>query len=369
MKRAYIIRHGAYGDHIHMSHIPKILTQEGYEVTFQYNLKGVQIHSFNPYIKHHVFREPTAEELSGDPILNYQLYKHYKKIKKEYDLFINFDRSLEGTLITDEKTHEYFMPKHWRNKKYGNTCFYDQSVLWAKLPKKYLGRTGDLYFRDKEHECIERIFEPIRNKGKKILIWSIAGTMWQKAIYPWSQKVCEEFQKRHPEVIVFVTAGPEYSEHAWGVLFSKGMDCSQVPAVNVISQWPFRQALLATKYADMLITPETGLGIGAGVYETPKIMLLTAASIKNIVGNDKNDFSMQSEAWCSPCHRAIYNMDVCDTIPISEEASCSIFNAGKTNKLPICVFFDQNKVLNQMEKMYECSKKRKIQKYEPMVTV
>ena len=47
--------------------------------------------------------------------------------------------------------------------------------------------------------------------------------------------------------------------------------------VHRSGRMPFRQALLMARYMDLVVTPETGLGIGAGAYGTPKIMLLTIA--------------------------------------------------------------------------------------------
>ena len=89
---------------------------------------------------------------------------------------------------------------------------------------------------------------------------------------------------------------------------------------------------------DMVITPETGLGIGAGAFGTPKIMLLTAASLRNIGGNDDNDYSIQSPAYCSPCTRAIYDTDYCE---LDEKGGC------------IRVNFPMEMVLDRMQVVYD----------------
>lgn len=344
MKRVYLIRYGAFGDHLHMSHCIRAFKEEGYHVSFEYNWKGAQIHAFNPYIDNHVYNEPSKELYEGTEKARYQHYKRLEKLKKEYDKVVDFTLSLESSLIAGGATPHYFLPKKTRNKIFGQICFHDQSVKWAGLPSKYYGGTSEVYYRKKEHDRMKEIFQPIRDKKQFILIWSLAGSMWQKAIYPWSKEVCDEFQRRHPDVFVVVTAGKEYKDSGW-----EGDN-----VMNVIDKYPFRQILLATKYANALVTPETGLGIGAGAYGTPKIMLMTAASIKNIVGNDKNDFSMQADVWCSPCHRAIYDMDTCQTIKVDKEVRVAHGDNDRVAKeLPICVFFDKEKVLNQLEKIYE----------------
>lgn len=346
-KRAYLIRYGAYGDHLHMSPVLRALKEEGYEVTFEYNTKGAQIHSFNPHIDKHVVHEPEKGLYTKEEKACYRHYKRIQEIRRQYDKFVDFGGSLEQALIADEMSVDYFRSKAERDRKFGQISFEDQTMKWAGLPKKYWGRKPEVYFRKREHDRIREHLQELHDSGKYIILWSIAGSMWQKAIYPWSKKVCDEFQKRHPETHIFITAGPEYKDFVW-----EGPNVT-----SVVGKWPFRQALLACRYLNLVVTPETGIGIGAGAYDTPKIMLMTAASVKNIVGNHKNDFSIQSEAWCSPCHRAIYHMDHCDTQPIEGEYKVYHDPQGSkepktANKLPICVFFDENRVLAQMEKAY-----------------
>tara|TARA_Y100000310_G_scaffold342437_2_gene445709 strand:- start:1637 stop:2734 length:1098 start_codon:yes stop_codon:yes gene_type:complete len=342
-KRVYLIRYGAYGDHLHMSHIVRAFKEEGYHVTFEYNTKGAQLHTYNPNINVHVLHEPCKGLVDQEEDAMYAHYKKLKKIKKDYDRFVDFSNSLEKSLIAGHADVGFFLSKKERETKYGQISFHDQSVLWAGLPKKYFGGKPEVYYRRKEHERVKELLQPMKDKGQFILIWSLAGSMWQKAIYPWSKEVCDEFQRRHPNVFIIITAGPTYKNNVW-----EGKN-----VMSVVDKWPFRQALLSTRYANALITPETGLGIGAGGYDTPKCMLMTAANLKNIIGEDKNDFSIQSDAWCSPCHRAIYNMDLCDTQPMEEGVKVAYGNDKTANKLPICVFFNKDKVLEQMEKMYD----------------
>lgn len=317
-------------------------------MTFEYNIKGAQIHAFNPYIDKHVVHEPEKGLYTREEDACFRHYQKQKRIKKEVDHFVDFGGSLEESLIASERHPDYFLDKATRNKRFGQICFHDQSVKWAGLPEKYYGRRSEIYFRKKEHDRVKEILEPIRAKYPFLMMWSIAGSMWQKAIYPWAQEVCDEFMRRHEDVYLFLTAGPEYKDMMWSG--DRVYNCLE-------KKHPFRQVLLMTRYINLLVTPETGIGIGAGAYGTPKIMLMTAASVKNIVGNDENDFSMQSEAWCSPCHRAIYNMDTCNTLPVQRE--CVVGHSENPDEkrqtareLPICVFFDKNKVLEQMEKIY-----------------
>jgi ADP-heptose:LPS heptosyltransferase len=329
-KKVYIIRWGAYGDHVHMTNVIKAFDEDGWDVTMEYNIKGAQIHSYNPRIKKHVFLEPTAKEHLKKG--KFWLSDHLKSIEKEYDKVVNLQGSLEGALIAGKDRPMYYWPKSMRNARNTHICYYDQSMIWAGLTdKKYMGWSGEIYFPKEEHEFVKTYLEKniIEPNKKFTILWALRGTMWQKAIYPIAKDVCNEFLRRHPDAHI-ITTGDD---------FCKKWEWEHDRVSHKSGRIPYRQALLMSRYMDLVVTPETGLGIGAGAYGTPKIMLLTAASLKNIVGNDNNDFSLQSDAWCSPCTRAIYDTDQC--------------MCDEVNNLPICVAFDKEKVLNQMETVYE----------------
>jgi len=325
MKKVYLSRSGAYGDHIHMSNVIKAFDEEGYHITLEYNYKGAQIHSYNPRIDKFVYFEASDPKYKDKDVEFF--YNRTKKIKEENELYINFSGSLEDALIAPENKPEYFWPLKMRRAKNANICYYDQSMIWAGLTdKKYMGWTGEIFFPREEHHFIKRYLEPYADNF--MILWVLRGTMWQKAIYPIAKDVCNEFIRMHPKTVIFTT----------GDNFCKKWEWEHPRVFHKSGKIPFRQALLMAKYVDLVVAPETGLGIGAGAFGTPKIMLLTAASLKNIVGNDKNDFSLQSDAWCSPCTRAIYNTRNC---PVDSNT-----------KLPICVNFDKKRVLQRMDEVY-----------------
>ncbi len=329
MKRVYISRFGAYGDTCHCSHIPRIFKEEGYQVTFEYNYKGAQLLALNPFIDKHIFFEPPKEWIENHESSLVARYQKNKRLKEEYDWVIDLSGSLEGALIPGESDPQYYRFKKYKAKHFSNICFYDQTVKRCFLPEKYFGRVGELYFKRDEHARAIQWFEPL--KDKFIIIWALAGSMQQKAIYPWVKPVIDEFHKMHPDTLFILTAGPEHKDKAWQNEYT----------IDLVGKMPFRQIALMTKYANAVVAPETGLGIIAGSYSTPKMMLLTAASLKNIVGNDRNDFSLQSPSWCSPCQRAIYNTDYCQT----------------KNGHPICVYFPKDIILRKLEEIYSCGHK------------
>jgi ADP-heptose:LPS heptosyltransferase len=357
-KKVLLIRYGAYGDHCHVSNAIKAFDEEGYHITFEYNLKGYDLHRYNPRIDEHIMFDPMTEEfrqvLEKNPSA---LRERWEDNQGYYDDIVIFQDSLENQLIESEDKVEYYWPLYLRRAKNANICYYDQAIKWANLPDKYYGRTGELFFKKQEHENIGISME--KYKDNYVILWALRGTMYQKAIYPLAEPVITEFCKRHPETVVITT----------GDSWCTNLEWEHPNVVHKSGKINFRTAVLLSKYVDMAITPETGLGICAGAFGTPKIMLMTAASLKNIVGNDKNDYSLQSEAYCSPCTRAIYNTYNCpvlDQYAPDDPATRAYVQNNQRMKLPICVNFDKETILNRMEEVYALHYRRK--QYDPSDT-
>lgn len=341
-KKVLLIRYGAFGDHVHCSNVIKAFDEEGWHISFEYNYKGTQIHKLNPRIDCHIHFDPYEESFK----------EHWKKhpnalkehISSHYDYFdkvVTFQDTLENALIEPESKSSYFWPLYRRRAKNTNICYYDQSMKAAGFTDdKYMGWTGEIYFTHEEHERVGKFMQE-KHGDHYVILWALRGSMYQKAMYPWAQEVCNAFLDRHPEAWI-ITTGDEMCQK---------MEWEHPRVTHYSGRVPYRQVLRLSKYVDMVVTPETGLGIGAGAYGTPKIMLMTAASLKNIVGNDTNDYSLQSEAWCSPCTRAIYNTHNCPTITGMYD-----FDGMP---LPICIQFDREQVLGRMEEIYQAGIPRK----------
>jgi ADP-heptose:LPS heptosyltransferase len=340
MKRVFLYREGAFGDHLHMSNVIKAFHEDGWEVTFLYNLKGAQIHTKNPRIAHHQVFESSGAYFTPEKAK--KLQKKLAKASQEYDRFVSFQKSLEDALIANEATAEYFWPLKKRRAKNTKRCYYDQSMLWAGLAEeRYMGWTGEVFFDSAEHEFIKAWLRKYVG-DKYFILWAMRGTMYQKAVYPLAEELCTMWLKHHPNTVIVTTGDKFCQQWEW--------DDDRV--VHKSGRMPFRQALHLARYADLVVTPETGLGIGAGCFATPKIMLLTAASLTNIVGNDENDYSMQSPAWCSPCTRAIYNTANCPPgrsvyhVRMGE-------NEVVEEPLPLCVDFEIEEVFERMREAFE----------------
>ena len=105
--------------------------------------------------------------------------------------------------------------------------------------------------------------------------------------------------------------------------------------------YPIKQSLLMTKYANLVISGESGLPIASTLLGTPTIQLMTAASIINHGSEFPNDYSLQSPIECSPCHKGSY-----------EYIGCSRFTyLGLL--YPKCIQFNSEVVIERMNEVYD----------------
>ena len=323
-KEIYIVRYGAFGDQLFASPLPRAFKEEGYEVTFEYNWKGAQILESNPFIDKHEFCDPHMDKMTHTALLT-----RHREIQSKYKNFINLSGSLEQSLTSNQKDPVYYYPKKWRVAAKCHMNYYAQCMRWAGLPEKYWDRTGEMFFSQEEHEIVKKYLEPY--KDKFIILWGLKGSMHQKDISHWSREAIDEFHKKHPDTFFIVTTGAE----------NKGVDWENNYVKSTVGKMPFRQVALMCRYVNGVVSAETGLGVAAGAYGVPKMQCLTTCSLKNIVDNDINDYSIQSDVWCSPCTRAIYDTATCECI----------------DDYPICTYFKKDVVLEQLEKIYKCGYK------------
>ena len=332
MKKVLLIRYGAYGDIIHCSMLPRLFKEKGYEVHFEYNFKARQLLAHNPHISQHIVYEPTTDEeikeCKNKKEINEKLQKRYEKYKTKYDKVINLNDSLERGTIAMEDMESYDLSQEERKALYDNN-YYDWTLKWAGLGDLVgQGIKGEVYFTENEHAMAKSFID--NHKDKFILLVNLSGTSLHK-VYPFMGQVIQRFLDEHEDAIA-ITTGDQSCQL---------LEFKHDKIIHKSGVWPFRQSLLVAKYVDGVVGCESGMMVGATMWETRACQLMTAASINcHIPSGQKKDFSIQSKAPCSPCFKGPYTYRGCP--------SDQILN------LPLCVTsFDKDDVLAQLNKMYE----------------
>ena len=250
-------------------------------------------------------------------------------INGNFEKHINLQYSLEYGYIAMENQPDYYRNDEYRRTKFGGHNYYDQTSLCAGYPE-WVGQCGELYFLEAEENLVKGFYEE-KYKDSFVLIANLSGTSKHKIFYN-AEQIIKEFLVRHPDAVCFTMGDKDVADN----LEFKGERIKNCAGIV-----PYRQSMLMTKYANCTIGAESGLMVAATLLGCPTVQLMTAASIKNHGGDFVNDFSLQSPVKCSPCHKGPY-----------EYIGCPTFDHLGI-KYPVCVRFEAQTILNQLEKTYD----------------
>jgi len=321
MKKVMISRYGAFGDVLHCSHLPRLLKEKGFDyVAFETNQKGYQILVDNPYIDELISFNPQLPSLKTAPIS--VLWKHWEIISEGYDKFINLFRTIEHKYLAMEDMNEYYMNDTFRRKKYGGINYYDTQTIEAGYPDD-LGRKGEVHFTDEELNIVEK-WVGRRSKTFNVLV-NLSGSSLHKRFVQ-AKEVCEKILSRYKDAHIILTGDASCEEYAF----------EGTRIESICGKKPFKQVMCIAQYMDLVITLESGLGVASNLFEVPTIQLMTAADLVNHGDGVKNDLSLQSPAKCSPCHKGPYKYIGCSA----------------KDGLPICVYFEVDKILEKVDEAY-----------------
>ena len=320
MPSVLIARHGASGDMIHCTNLPRLFKENGYDfVGFSTGKKGINILKNNPFIDQIHYAE--LADFTRVLGLNY-FDTRLSLIGRRYDRIVNLNQIIEVGALAGQFQKEYFLDQETRNRM-GGENYYDISVRAAGFPHLIGKYRGELYFSKDEEEVVSK--DLAKHEGKFKLLINLSGSSPHK-VFVQAREVIAKVRAKYPDSVIFTT----------GDDLSKGIDGDDSDVIKLSNKKPFRQVLLMAKYMDCVIGAESGMMVGASCHGVPTIQLMTAASIKNHCEYSENDYSLQSPARCSPCHKNPYDYWGCPT----------------KNNYPLCVFFDTDIIMNQIERIH-----------------
>ena len=333
-KRACVIRYGALGDAIILTPLLRALKEDGYYVQLNITTYCAPVLENNPFVDDVLIQEK-------DSIPNLELGDYWKVWRPRYDKYINLCESLEGQLLKVEGRKDFYTPKTWRHETC-NVNYYDNTLAKGGYPG-LKGRRGELYFTSAEERKAQKFFAEL--KDRFVILWALNGSSHHK-VYPLMQAVLEEFFAKHLNARA-ITVG----DH-----MARLMEFEHPQLIPRAAQWTIRESLIATKYANLVVGPETVVLNAAGCFSTPKICLLSHSTKENLTKYFENDYSLEPDsqvAPCWPCHQLHYSKESCVIGGIKDKVS-----GENIAEVPICtVGIDGMRLLNQIEEIYSRWKK------------
>ena len=321
-KKALVIRYGGIGDAVMATPIFRLLKEDGYHVTLNCTPTGKEVTQENPNIDEYIIQAP-------DEVPNRDLEDYWEGLSKGYDRVINLSSSIEKALLAIKGHTTYAFTDEERRALYDDVNYYDWTLEWAGYKGRIERPRGELFLSEEE-EMNARVFRESFD-GRFIVLWVLAGSGLHKT-FPYGAMAMHEFLGDHPEAL-FITVGG-YAERLLELANDEGPNF-----MFRCGKWNIRNTIMAAKYADLVIGGETGALNIAGAFDTPKLCMLTHSSHGNLAKYWKNDYSTQSTAHCSPCHKMIYSRDECPLNP--------------TFNMPICaVDFSPDQILQRMKEVH-----------------
>lgn len=299
------------------------IKKDGYEIVFHGNQRAKEVLRYNPYIDEWWMYEDGS-------IPPHDLHEYYEKIAKDFDRTVILTGCIEGQFLVGLGHPNYSKSIEERRKIIGNRNYYDAHVeLAGYKPNKPM---AEIYF-SKEETAKGKAWKRKNKKFFKIL-WCLIGSSVQK-LYRYFEPVARIFLDKHENAKIFTVGAYE----------SKLLTFEHERVVNTMLsplELTFRDSMLLTKYADLVIGPETGILAAAGCFKTPKICLLSHASKTVLTKYWQNDYSFQAPCSCSPCYFLHKYVKVWKDV-------CQLNELG----WPACMDHDPQELLNRMEAVYD----------------
>jgi len=288
MKKALIIRYGAYGDLLIITPVLRELKKQGYYILLNVSNKGALILKDNPNIDEFIFHEDNSVACD-------KLEEYWDKLKAEHkpDLFIDFCESIEVNLCLAPRDPQYNYSKEER-REICDKNYYEETFKWANLEVTNCDYKPEIYFSPEEIEDAKQYIKPDHYN----ILWCLSGSNKHKA-YPWTEQVMEKIIATNDK-IHFITVGDESCQT---------IEPENTQTTKLSGKVNMRTSMCLTGLVDLVISPDTGVLHASGAFTTPKIGLLGHTTIENITKHFTNDYSIESTASCAPCFRLIYDVN------------------------------------------------------------
>jgi ADP-heptose:LPS heptosyltransferase len=340
-KKALVIRWGAYGDLLYALPYFEAVKKEYGHLQLETGTRGEELLKHNPtFDKITAFdsaKYPQDQQLAVAEIRWNTLMDAYP-----WDYSVNLWRTLEVECIPEEWQPEYFWPRERRRDHFGKNVFTENPFLRGGLPIPEPYSMGTHYFPHEIGYWMPHWKK--ENKDNFIVAFAVAGSTCQKVPVGFKD-LAKRIIDRYPETKIYLLG----SGSGWMNIKAADLQFSfgEKNVAQLVDQTPYHRALALVKMADYVIGPETSLLVSAGMFGTPKTMICTSCSVAQATAHNANDFSIQSDAPCSPCHRAIYHDKFC----VTKETTLGI--------LPACnTMYDAEKILAGVDFAYSIRKQR-----------
>src|SRR3989304_6362018 len=111
--KACVVRYGAWGDHLMVTPLLKVMKDDGWHITYNTTERGLDVLKHNPNVDSFLFQK------TGQ-VPEKQLEDYFVGLSKHYDKFVNLCESIEGSLLAIEGRPMWKLSHEDRHAKGGH---------------------------------------------------------------------------------------------------------------------------------------------------------------------------------------------------------------------------------------------------------
>lgn len=296
VKKAAVVRYGAYGDALWASSLFPQLKAQGYHITLYTQEQGEEVLRHDP----HVDRVIVHSEYLTPPsdLVAFWMLEKYK-----YDLWINLVHSVEARLLPAPQDVAFHWSDALRRKmmddNYLQTVHEFAGLPYVPAQKFYPSADESAWATAKRAEF-----------AGPVVVLNPQGSTWPKW-WPYTEPFAQMLADRgmHCVVLGDYRNGPPKLPDKFGHFIGR--------------DWTIRQAMAFSALADVVIGEESAL-VNAVAFEAPlKIVLLSHSSPNNLTRDWPNTISVEPEGLpCYPCHRIHASDYFCTREKRTQSAGC-----------------------------------------------
>lgn len=318
--RLLLIAYRAFGDWIYSIPILPFLFKK-YDVYLECNKKVSALVYDDPRFKEINIFDDTAfiemvmkdNNFDKNKFLKEHLQTVYNKVQPDKVIDLSF--SHENKTVASREQRQFFLSQKEREKIFGRWDYYSSVFDHIGMEKPDNLEFNSMYFSPQQIGFGERW--RARHVSDFLVIIPPLGTTMQK-FYPDMDHIILHIVNKYHNAYVYLMGDAGITEGSFGH--------NQI--FDMTGKLSIKQSILMTKYADYVLGPETGLVAAAGMWGTPKTMLCNTCAIRQVAGMHENDYSLQSNWECSPCHRGIYTEADCEDVKYMEGKAYSSCVSG-----------------------------------------
>lgn len=312
-KWAGICRFGGVGDNLIAASVLRPLKTLGYKVEVITTAKDT-----NCVFRNNPFINKLSLKKDGDIPGGAEWQRWFEARRDEYELFVNLSHSCEYRHALFPDQTQFWWPQDYRRKLCAGSYLETVHDI-VGVPYTF----GRLFFPTGEER--ERALKS-RNEtvGGSYVAWVLSGSRVDK-IYPYAAMAIARIIRELNIPVVMVGVGGKQFEMAKQIMEHVARQNGDHKNLHLAlspegsdpgghQHWSIRRSLTQALYADLVITPDTGVAWATAFEELPKIVLLSHASKENITKHWQNTVTLAANVDrvpCWPCHRLHNDISTC----------------------------------------------------------